>query len=223
MPEGRKETHPSYALLSFSRISRGGSGTTLFGSSIRHNETIRMEVKPASIERNLNTDWYFSSGRDYLEIEMSYSQFAEAISSMNMGSGVPVTLRYLDGKSIPDPSFENKRLQFEAEVKDKMQILENKLKKLTEETEDVLSNKKSINKSDREMIINQIMSLQQEVRSNIPFIMNMFNEQMDKTVNEAKGEIEAFTQNKINSLGLEKLEDLKKLSFSDKVKVIESK
>lgn len=36
MPEGKKEIHPSYALLSFSRQSRGGSGATLFGSSIKH-------------------------------------------------------------------------------------------------------------------------------------------------------------------------------------------
>jgi hypothetical protein len=65
--------------------------------------------------------------------------------------------------------------------------------------------------------------LRQEVRSNLPFIQSMFNEQMDKTVKEAKGEIEAFTQNKIHALGLEKLEDLKLLSKNNDVKVIESK
>lgn len=221
MPEGKKESHPSYALLSFSRSSRGGSGTNLFGSSIKHNETIRMEVKPATIERSLNTDWYLPTGREYLEVEMSYSQFAEAITSMNMGSGVPVTLRYLEGKSIPDPSFENKRQQFENEVKERMNILEGKLKKLTSDSEELLVNKKSLNKGDRETILNQIKSLQQEIRANLPFIMNMFNEQMDKTVNEAKGEIEAFTQNKIHSLGLEKLEDLKLLHHSNEINLIE--
>jgi hypothetical protein len=214
MSERRKESHPSYALLSFTRSSRGGSGTTLFGSSIKHNETIRMEVKPATVERNLNTDWYYSTGRDYIEVEMSYSQFAEAITSMNMGSGIPVTLRYLDGKQVPDPVFENKRLQFENEVKEKMNVLGNKLSKLTVEAEDILTNKKSLNKGDREVILKQIKNLQQEIRSNIPFIQSMFNEQMDKTVNEAKGEIEAFTQNKIHSLGIEKLEDLKLLGQS---------
>ena len=30
--------------------------------------------------------------------------------------------------------------------------------------------------------------------------MNQFNEQMDKTVMEAKGEIEAFYQNKVNAI-----------------------
>lgn len=215
MPNNEKETHPSYALLSFSRISRG-KGAPLFGSSIEHSETIRMEVKPAKIERSLNTDWIYDNGREYLEVEMSYSQFAEAISSMNMGSGVPVTLRYLNGKQIEDPQFVNKRLQFEQEIKERMKVMDNKLAKLTENAHEILTNKKSINKGDREIIANQIASLRQEIRSNLPFVMSMFNEQMDKTVMEAKGEIEAFTQHKIHALGLEKLEDLKQLKLEDK-------
>ena len=35
--------------------------------------------------------------------------------------------------------------------------------------------------------------------------MSQFNEQMDKTVKEAKGEVEAFTQTKMHSLALEAL------------------
>lgn len=208
MPEGRKETHPSYALLSFSRTSRGKS-VPLFGSSIEHGETIRMQVKPAKIERSLNTDWIYDNGREYLEVEMSYSQFAEAITAMNVGSGIPVTLRYLNGERIEDPQFVNKRLQFEAEVKDRMKVMDNKLSKLTDNAHEILTNKKSINKGDREVILKQIASLRQEIRSNLPFVMSMFNEQMDKTVMEAKGEIEAFTQHKVHALGLERLDQLK--------------
>ena len=35
---------------------------------------------------------------------------------------------------------------------------------------------------------------------NMDFIASQFNEQMDRTVMEAKGEIESFCQNKINSI-----------------------
>jgi ElaB/YqjD/DUF883 family membrane-anchored ribosome-binding protein len=207
--EGKQETHASYAMLQFSRVS--GKNKSLFGSSIQHNDYIEMRVKPAKVERSLNTDWYFEQGLPYVEVAMSYSQFTEAITAMNQGSGVPVTVQSLNGKMVEQPDFNNKRMQFENEVKDRMATLENKLKKLTEDTEDILSNKKSLNKGDREVIVNQIKSLRQEVKSNIPFMMSMFNEQMDKTVQEAKGEIEAFTQNKINTLGLKKLEELKML------------
>ena len=212
MTMGKVDKHPSYALLSFSRVS--GGSRNLFGSSITHDNTITMRVLPAKVDRHLNTDWYHKSGKSYLEVEMSYSQFAEVITSMNMGDGFPVTLRYLDGKKIPDPSFTNKRLQFEDEFRDRMEEIENKLSKITEESKDILTNKKTINKGDREQILNQINSLKQEVSSNIPFVLTCFNEQMDKTVKEAKGEVEAFTQHKMHSLGMEKLEELKLLGNS---------
>ena len=39
-----------------------------------------------------------------------------------------------------------------------------------------------------------------QIGTNTEFVYSQFNEQMDKTVMEAKGEIEAFCQNKINSI-----------------------
>ena len=42
--------------------------------------------------------------------------------------------------------------------------------------------------------------LNYDIVSNIGFIADQFNEQMDKTVMEAKVEIESFCQNKINAI-----------------------
>lgn len=215
MNENERITHPSFGLLRFSRTSIGGKGTELFGSSIIHNETIRMEVKPASIERSLNSDWYGQEGRPFVEVEMSYAQFAEAITSMNMGSGVPVTVRYLNGEEIPGTSLENKRIQFENEVKESMKNLNEKLNDLTAQTKDILENKKTVSKGDRDTILNELAMLQQEIHANMPFIMKMFNEQMDRTVIEAKAEVEAFTQNKLQSLGMERLDELKLLGSTN--------
>lgn len=43
----------------------------------------------------------------------------------------------------------------------------------------------------------------QEMRSNIPFVYDMFNEAMDKTILEAKGEVEAFVEHKLRSIGVD--------------------
>jgi hypothetical protein len=220
MPYGDKKKHESYGLIQFNRVT-SSKEQPLFGSSIQHNNTIRLEVKPASVERSLNRDWYFENGTPYVIAEMSYSQFAEAITSMNNGVGTPITLRYLNGKKVEEPDLENKRLQFENEMQERMNVINSKLEHLTKNTEDILNNKKTINKSDKEIILKEIAMLRQEVKSNIPFVLTSFNEQMDKTVTEAKGEIEAFTQNKIHSLGLEKLEDLKRLNQEENRKLIE--
>lgn len=45
----------------------------------------------------------------------------------------------------------------------------------------------------------------QEIRSNIPFYEEQFTRQMEATVTEAKGEVEAFVNAKIHSTGLKSL------------------
>jgi uncharacterized protein YihD (DUF1040 family) len=196
--------HESYAMLQISRVSNG-RGQNLFGSSIKHSNTITLRIKEARMDRHLNRDWYYG-GKEYIEIEMSYSQFAEAITSLNQGEGVPVTLKYLMGKEITECPHVDKRGEFENEFREQMEELSQKLKKLTENTELILNEKKSLNKIDKDIILNEIKMLRQEINSNIPFMATSFNEQMDKTVLEAKGEIEGFMMHKVISAGLEKLQ-----------------
>lgn len=202
MFEDEKETHESYGMAGFYRAS--GGSTNLFGSSIKHNHTIRFTIKTAAKRRGLNTDWYHGE-KQLIEIEMSQNQFAELITSMNMEDGVPVTIRRLNGKMIEGCPEENKRQLFEKEFEERMGNLELGLRKLTADAKAILNEKKAPTKSDKETILAQIARLEQEIRANIPFMSEMFNEQMDKTVTEAKGEVEAFVQNKVTSLGIEGL------------------
>lgn len=203
----RKESHESYGMLRIGRMS--GHDKSLFGSSIQHHNTIWLSIHPGVVERSLYHDHHYAKRQAYIEVEMSQSQFAEAITSMNTGSGVPVTVRRINGESIDETPFTSKRLQFEQEFKQKMERLESRLSRLTEKTEDVLANKKSLTKNDRKAILNELTSLKTDLSSNLPFIATSFNEQMDKTTQEAKAEVEAFTINKLNQLGMEKLSELR--------------
>ena len=193
--------HESFAMLGLTRSSCSFS-QNLFGSSIQHSHTIKLKIAPAKIDRMLNRDWFHANTKPYIEVEMSYSQFAEAITSMNVGDGVPVTLRRLDGKTIEDcPQFD-KRQEFEKE----MLKIGKSLRVLTEQAEALLSEKKPPTKEDKETILKGIKALRQEIESNVPFIQSSFNEQMDKTVLEAKGEFEGFVMHKVISTGLEGLQ-----------------
>lgn len=214
MEDRKTYKHESYAMLQLSRVSMG-KGTNLFGSSIEHSNTIRLRITEGTVDRHLNRDWYHG-GKQYIEVEMSYSQFAEAITALNQGDGVPVTLKYLGGRKIEDCPHVNKRQEFENEFRDRMQKLNDNLKKITEDTEQILNDKKPLTKSDREKIINEIRMLRQEVSSNIPFVAESFNEQMDKTVLEAKGEVEGFVMHKIIAAGLEGLQKELKLLEDNK-------
>jgi hypothetical protein len=195
---GTKTSHPSYGTLLFNRAH--GGKTPLFGSSIEHSNVITMELRHADITRGLNQDNIFGN-KLIVKVEMSYSQFAEAITSFGCGSGVPCTIRYTekDGR-IPECDFVSKREQFTDEFKGKTKDAMNESQQLIQDVTDLFSQKKALTKADKETVISKLRKLSMDIGCNLDFIADQFNEQMDKTVMEAKGEIESFCQNKINAI-----------------------
>ena len=216
-------THPSYGTLLFSR--RTGEKESLFGSSIQHRDTICMTLHHASIERGLNKDWIHGD-KVIAEVEMSYSQFAEAITTMNVGTGVPVTVRWTekDG-NIPSCDFVSKRKQFENEFVGQREKATRESQKLIQEITELFSQKGTLKKADKDAILAKLYKLNMDIGANMDFIAKQFNEQMDKTVSEAKGEIEAFCQNKINAIAsaslVEHREEFQKLENPVDVSAIE--
>lgn len=195
---GTKTIHPSYGTLLFNRAC--GGETALFGSSIKHRDTITMKLYHADITRGLSNDWIHGNNL-ITEIEMSYSQFAEAITSFGCESGVPCTIRYTEKDGIaPECDFVSKREQFTGEFKEQTNKAMEKSKELIDEVAELFSSKKTLTKADKENILKKLNMLNSDIGSSIGFIADQFNEQMDKTVMEAKGEIESFCQNKINSI-----------------------
>ena len=196
MPDDiKKDKHPSYGLLEFNRCQ--GGQHNLFGSSIKHSNTITMYLRAACVERHLNTDFYYTDGL-IAEIEMSQAQFAEAITSMNTSPGVPVTIKYLrhEGK-IESCPFVDKRDQFEQELDQNIKSANTDINDIIKNVQEMFNTKKALTIKEKQQIINQLSALHSKINGNRSFIYNTFNEQMDKTVSEAKGEIEAFMQNKM--------------------------
>lgn len=196
---GRREKHPSYGLIHFARRSIG-SGIPLFGSSIEHRDTIALTVKHGSIVRGLNNDWFSEEG-DIIEVEMSFAQFAEAITSLNNGVGVPCTIRRLKGEGfVPAPKFVNKRTQFVQEFAEDVEKYNAENKQFYEDIKELLDTKKTISKTDREEILRKVERMATGFTSTSEYVAKQFNHQIDETIREAKAEIEAFAQNKLLSI-----------------------
>lgn len=192
-------THPAFGLIGFSRVS--GGENTLFGSSIKHNDRIIMRLKHAKQDRHLHDDWYHGRGL-ITEVEMSYSQFAECISSLNAGEGVPCTIRYTEKDGMVPYIKENvsKREQFRNEFSETVSKAMEQVQEQINQIQESIDNKKSLGIKDRKEIISQLRQVKYNIGSNLDFCVEQFDEQMDRTTLEAKGEIEAFCQNKINSI-----------------------
>jgi hypothetical protein len=195
--------HPSYGLARFTR-GNSSRGIPLFGSSIQNKHTITFEIFRAEHKRDLSNDW-FQPKEDLIKIEMSQNQFAELITNMNHGVGLPVTIRHINLEYYPEPPFIGKADLFKGEFENKMHNYSVNMKKGLEKTIDILSNKTTIGKGDRELILNEISSVFSTLENGIPFTNSQFIEAIEKTVTEAKSEIEAFVENKIRSAGLEAL------------------
>lgn len=187
--------HPSYGMLSFHRVT--GAATPLFGSSIQHRDTIRLTLKEGEVKRSLNKDWYFG-GKQLFEVEMSLSQFAELITSLNMGDGIPVTILSTEAQKRIEPCpFESKTELHQREFQEHLRKTYEKSRVLLRQVKERFSTKKALTKKEKEEILNILDTLSYDIGSNVDFQVKQFQEQMEKTVQEAKGEIESFYQNRM--------------------------
>ena len=197
--------HPSFGMLQFNH-AYGSSAHALFGSSIKHSNVITLKITQGKMSRGLSENWYFG-GKSYIEAEMSYSQFAEAISSFGMGSGVPITLRYINGERIEDCPFFSTIEKFQEEFKERQDSTADVLKDGIKAARKLLSEKKSFGKKDIEELLGILEHAGREQGGNATFIYDQFNRQLEKTVTEAKGEVEAFIQNKLHAVAMDALKN----------------
>ena len=88
--DGVQDTHPAFGVAVVTRST--GTPRALFQSDVLHNETITLSIHQADRTRDLNHDWVHPRD-ELIEVEMSLAQWGALVSSIGIGSGVPVTLR----------------------------------------------------------------------------------------------------------------------------------
>ena len=216
-----KNTHPMYGMISFSRAGYGGT-QNLFGSSVPCNTVINIRLKKGYVERDLNHEWF--TGRECLfEVALSPAQFAEAITNMNCGDGVPCTIRYNSAEkqkyNLNDCPYEPQFTVYAHEFTKTCQSANENVNKLIGNAKALL-NQKNIKKSDINELIQVLNKISRELNSNLPFVQSSFNEYLNKSVDEAKQEVEAFIQHRLTQLGVE---SVKQLNESNSITITDSK
>ena len=199
------ESHPAFGQASFSR--RQGYSGKLYGSALDHHDThITLTVHKSELIHDLSSDWYFRK-EPLIEVNFSASQFAELITTMNVASGVPCTLRYTsDEGSIPglpdDTLTESNRIEeaFNSQLKEKVE----KFKEYEKEISEILK-KKNIGKADRDRIQTCINQASRFFTDSAPFAVVSMVEAKDKLVSSAKAEIEASLMHAITKAGIKTL------------------
>ena len=202
--EKEKLTHASFGQIQFNTTS--GNGTSFYGSELTQGHYVSLEIHHSEIHRDLSMDRYYNRG-EILRLRMSSGQFAELITSMNRGSGVPCTIERVSGKKIEELPVQESRKEFiHRKFNERMKNFASNLKEKQNKAKELIA-KKTLSKEDTILLKNYIDWLTQEISSNIPFFAECFQETMDAVVFEAKLEVENAIQHKINTLGLNALKD----------------
>lgn len=179
--------HESYGLLSISRVNGGPSN--LFGTNLKFHNKIELEVKTAIMSKHLHRNWYHSR-KVLLTIEMSPNQWAEAITNMNCGDGIPCTIRHAEGRRMENPPDDNRVQDVKDDFRKSLKNIGTNFGAARKRVAELLE-KKALGKADREELTSLLQQLEQSVMSNLPFVEESFNEAVEEATLEAKVEIEA--------------------------------
>ena len=184
----KKESHPSYGTIKFTRVH--GASQVLFNSSVSHQYSIMVEISAASRYRSLSTDHIMDEGQ-ILTAYMTNAQFADAITGINQGGGTPITIKFVKGDTEmrPEPPIENKREEFVKDHKDSLETTVTQLEELIQHPRLPVAARRKAERIKNGMI------------NSMPFLADQFERQMERTITEAKAEIEAFALHREQSMG----------------------
>lgn len=193
--------HESFGQISFNRVS---GSANFYGSELRQQHYISMELHSSLIRRELSKDWYYAD-KLITRLRMSAGQFSELITNMNHGSGIPCTIEFADGKRIAElPEQESRKEFVHRKFDERMSQFADKIRDERDKAKEIIK-KKTLSKDDIRALTMHLDYITQEISSNIPFFAKCFQETVDEVIFEAKLEVENAIQHKINVLGLDEL------------------
>jgi hypothetical protein len=167
---------------------------------------ITLQISKARINRS-TYDVYHMNEEELIEVKMSYSQFAEAITNMNIGCGIPCTLNYLNGKKIPDIESQIHEIDlFEDDIVDNLESIYQKLHDIKQ----TISSSKMAKGTQSNLMI-QCNQLGNILKDRLPFIEKVYLEKLSKLKSKLKTDIASWVEHLSILKGIDAIKNLKVL------------
>jgi hypothetical protein len=186
------EVHPAFGLIGASRVSNSPPGSVLFDSDIRHQHSVVVRVSTATRKRDLSHDWIHQD-KEFLEVEMSEAQWASFVSSMNVGSGVPCTIRRREDDVFVDAPPYQPRLQ------ESMREVHGAADKTFSQIKEALAAYEAHKTAANLRTLHYTI---ENATANVDYTARRMGEHAENVVQRARADIEAFVVNKAQQLGL---------------------
>lgn len=206
--------HPSYGMAQFSRGQT--TSARLFGSAVKVQDIITLTIRRGERQHDLNCDWYFGH-EELIEVHMTEGQFAQLITHMNQGSGIPCTINHIAGKRVeaPEKDAPSEAELIHEEFKVKAKTLTKKLEESSQRVKDIANNSK-LPQKDKKAIADAVDRFKNEAESGMPFLLHQLTEAGEKIVTQVKMEVVAFADRTLKAAGLSHLKDQAPMLIEDK-------
>jgi hypothetical protein len=195
------EQHESYGLIGLSRVS---GHRRLFGSSVEHGHFISLSIRRGKRMAGEHGERFRADTRvPIVEVDMTAAQFAELITSFNVGDGIPCTISHVEGVHMdPVPDGAGSELSvmhdhFRSEIAETVTTL-----KAAEVSLAAVLAKKSITKADRDEIAIIVRRAVRLLDDSAPFVVERFGENVEKMAAKGKSEVEAYLTMLVLQAGL---------------------
>lgn len=203
-------SHPAFGVVTLGNPR--GAAKHLFGSDVKHNECMSIEIKRAVMKRGLSNDWIH--GRETLAvIELSHHQFAQFITSQGQGNGTPCTIRYcapsgsgieaMPGIEMPETKHETFRREIEESARESVSAISEQIRRLGEMIDSGKISKVELRKMHADLGRNA-----SQLGGSLGFVVEQAQEALEKATTSAKIEVEAYISNAARRIGMQHLSQL---------------
>lgn len=185
--------HPAFGTITAFRTS---GHAVLHGSDFSHGHFITLEINPAKIYRRQGEDRTYPDRAPIVRLMMSEAQWATFVSSLNCGSGVPVTLTHVVGQGrLPElPPMASAKERFDSAFKRAAEEAAEELSEL-----DDLIVAAGLSKKKTEELRSTLRMAKAKINDTMPYLAKSFDKHMEKSVEKAKVELHGYAMNTLLS------------------------
>lgn len=202
--ETETKTHPSYGMARFDRVQ--GNPGKLFGSvAPNQGSFIRLTICAGELVHSHGQDRYFQDiGRCHINVDFSAAQFAELLTNLNYGNGVPCTVRMVNNEYVENPpdNFDTEIDRIRSGYKAESGAMEARIKDSVKEIKKIASTLSPARKSELSIALEQLTRV---LLSDRDWALRSVEDAADRVVAASKAEIEAFLTHTILQAGLQSL------------------
>lgn len=193
-----REEHPAFGLVS---VSRGqGTPRALFQSDLMHSETITLSIHRAERGRSLMHDWTHPR-KELIEVEMSLAQWGAVVSSIGIGSGVPVTIRRTESEVyVDDLPYEPRIAAVVGEAKASVGKLVERIREKYGVLREAFDGKQGIRA--QRAALDSLGNTLSQVEGNAEFAVKSVTRAAEQVTAQAKSDIEAHILSAAQITGL---------------------